>query len=241
MKNKLIKANDVVYYNFDDLLGVNIKTLEIYNYLLNEIPLEIFKKSEKSITKLIFDNCEFKETIKLSKMTNKECTNIIVSINELIKQFNITNTILKQFEIETSINITELTNRRTQFMNQIIYNKIVKLISKLKNLKILHLTNNNIMFAPSFIFKMSYLEELDLSNNNIYYFVYCGKNKKQIKQLNILINLKKLNLNNNKISSIPYDIRNMKYLQELKINTLNNNIKLNENLDLNNFVKNSII
>lgn len=86
--------------------------------------------------------------------------------------------------------------------------KILHIISKLKNLKYLYLSKNQITKIPKSFAKLIYLEELDLSNNKLTNLPTYFSN---------FIHLKWLNLKSNAITQIPDEFSSLVNIKKLDI------------------------
>lgn len=93
-----------------------------------------------------------------------------------------------------------------KIVSMVNYGKFLEIITGLKELKYLNLSNNNFFCIPESIGELKNLEFLDLSDNDLTHIPETFRK---------LTNLKELNMWENKMEDMPYIIENIKTLEIL--------------------------
>ncbi len=130
------------------------------------------------------------------------------------------------------INLAENENSTKLYLSGLGLREIPPEVFKLKNLKLLDLSDNYIAFTPESIATLSNLQKLNLSNNQISVIpdvishltelqsLYLSSNQIEAvpRTIGNLTKLQSLNLNSNQITAIPDAVGNLAKLQSINLN-----------------------
>lgn len=228
-KNGILENTDIKWENLDEYVS-SLEVKFTKDIKINE-DLEVYY-SGKIIQPIEVDEIvDIEDSILLNTINNSLGktdlnSNVLKSEIEKIEVLEIKNSELKSLKgLAYAINLRELSIKNTKIENfdelsslsnltilNLTNNKVknIDFLNNMLDLKYLNLEGNNISNANNIKYNLSLLEELNMSNNNLYSIDLKGLN-----------NLCELNLSDNYITRVD-GIEDLKKLEVLNLN--NNNI-----------------
>ena len=175
-----------------------VTELELYFYSLNVLPRQIYKM--KALKKLTIKNGYIKQIgDKIANLTNLIYLSIPINKLEYLPDSMGSLSSLRILKLHSFFSV--------EIKYKLIKIKLLKIISKLHNLRELHIPNIGAEF-PREIYNLVHLQKLYLINSKL---------EKIHPDIRNLTNLKSLIIENGRFSHLPFDLSNLDKLEQLSI------------------------